>query len=154
MAKAQAVEPENERLVRWLAMTRNFQARLALARSDVKSARIHLSQAASLLQPTWKSTPNENLRLVLAYNLTLSGMTAHLESRPEAARVAWEQSRQLLLVDAGDEIPFERLDTLARNLHHLGLTDQAQPHIERLQAAGYVPLQPWPWSTQNAFAQR
>ena len=154
LAKAQAVEPENERLVRWLAMTLNFQARLALARSDVKAARIHLSQAASLLQPTWKSTPNENLRLVLAYNLTLSGMTAHLESRPEAARVAWEQSRQLLLVDAGDEIPFERLDTLARNLHHLGFTDQAQPHIERLQAAGYVPLQPWPWSTQNAFAQR
>ena len=154
LAKAQAVEPESERILRILAMTRNLQARLALERSDVQSARVHLRKAASLLQPAWDSTPNENLRLTLAHNFMLSGLAAHLESKPEAALAEWERSRRLLLADARDQIPFERLDTLVRNLHFLGLAEQAQPHVARLQAAGYVPLQPWPWSAQAALVQR
>ena len=153
LAKAQAIEPENERIYRWLALTRNFQARLALARNDVPSARLHLDQAASLLQDAGRSAPNESLRLILADNLTLSGIASHRQSQPDAARIAWEQSHTLLLADAGDQIPFERLDMLARNLHYLGITEQAQPHIERLDAAGYVPLEPWPWSATAALAQ-
>lgn len=153
LANAQAVEPESERILRTLASTRNLQARLALERSDLHSARMHLRQAASLLQPAWENTPNENLRLALANNFMLSGLAAHLESEPEAARAEWERSRKLLLADASDQIPFERLDTLVRNLHYLGLQEQAQPHIERLETAGYVPLQVWPWSTQRALAK-
>ena len=69
------------------------------------------------------------------------------------ARAEWERARALLLADAKDEVPFERLDTLVRSLHYLGLVEQAQPHMERLQAAGYVPLQPWPLSVKAALAK-
>jgi hypothetical protein len=153
LVDVQAVEPESERILRAMAATRNLQARLALERNDVQSARMYLRQAALLLQPAWKSTPNENLRLILAHNFTLSGLAAHLESKPEIANAEWEMSRNLMLADVRDQIPFERLDTLVRNLHYLGLEEQAHPHIERLQTAGYVPLQPWPWSTEVALAK-
>ncbi len=154
LAKAQELEPQSERIVRILGMTRNFQAQLAIARRDVRSARLHLSQAESLLRPAWESTPTEGLRLVLAHHHMLLGMAAQLEPNPDAARLAHERSRALLLAEAGDQIPFERLDSLARNLYFLGLTEQAQPHVERLEVAGYVPLHPWPWSEQAALAQR
>jgi hypothetical protein len=61
-----------------------------------------------------------------------------------AATEAWTEARRLLEADAGSELPFARLDPLVRVLQYLGLGDAARPHLERLERAGYVPMQPFP----------
>jgi hypothetical protein len=51
------------------------------------------------------------------------------------------------------ELPFERLDPLVRTLLHLDRAAEAQPHQQRLTAAGYVPLRPFPAADRVATQQ-
>jgi tetratricopeptide (TPR) repeat protein len=142
--KARTAEPKNERVLRWLVMARNLQAQLALARGDSRGARTHVAEALALLGPAWKNGPNETLRLVLAHNRILAGEGAQAAGDDAAARADWQQAEQLLTTDARDALPFERLDPLVRTLLHLERAAEARPHQQRLTAAGYVPLRPFP----------
>lgn len=142
--RARTAEPENERVLRWLVMARNLQAQLALAQGDSRGARRHTAEALALLEPAWKKSPNEVLRLVLAHNRILAGEGAKAAGDDAAARADWQQAEQLLTTDARDALPFERLDPLVRTLLHLERAAEARPHQQRLTAAGYVPLRPFP----------
>ena len=144
LTRARAAEPENERVLRWLVMARNLQAQFALAQGDSRGARTHAAQALALLEPAWKNGPNEVLRLVLANNRILSGESAKAAGDDAAARADWQQAEQLLTTDARDAVSFERLDPLVRTLLHLDRAAEARPHQQRLIAAGYVPLRPFP----------
>lgn len=146
LARSRAAEPESARVLAALASARQLQAQIALAQGDVGTARVHLDDARALLAPAWRRERSEPLRQLLAQNLDLTAEAAWMASEPDAARSAWRQARDLLVADAGDGLPFERLETLARSLHRLGLDDQARPHVDRLHAAGHVPSRPWPWS--------
>ena len=154
LAKAHATDPKSERILRWLAVAHNFQAEQAIARGDLESASKSVEYAIALLRPAWETTPNENLRQALAHSLSLSGTVSNNASKPEKAQADWKQAHALLVADPGGDIPFERLDTLVRTLHHLGRGEEIAVHIERLDAAGYVPLQPWPWTNQPTFAKQ
>ena len=148
--RARTAEPKNERVLRWLVMARNLQAQLALAQGDNRGAQAHAAEALALLEPAWKDAPNETLRLVLANNRILAGEGAQAAGDDAAARADWQQAEQLLTTDARDALPFERLDPLVRTLLHLGRAAEARLHQQRLTAAGYVPLRPFPQAERIA----
>lgn len=144
LTKAHAAEPRNERVLAWLARARDLQAQFALARGDAASAHAHLAAARALIEPAWQAERNEVLRLWLARTRLLQGEAAQQDGNAAEATLAWTQARQLLLADAAAPVPFGRLDPLVRALLHLGQNAEAVPHRQRLDAAGYVPLQPFP----------
>lgn len=84
------------------------------------------------------------LRLWLARTRLLDGEAAQQDGSVAEATVAWTKARQLLLTDAATPVPFGRLDPLIRAMSALGQTAEAAPHRQRLDTAGYVPLQPFP----------
>ena len=134
-------------------MARNLQAQLALARGDSRGARTHAAEALALLEPAWKKSPNEVLRLVLAHNRILAGEGAKAAGDEAAARADWQQAEQLLMTDVRGPVSFERLDPLVRTLLHLERAAEARPHQQRLTAAGYVPLRPFPAAGRMAAQQ-
>ena len=144
LATAHAAEPRNEHVLTWLTRARGLQVQLALASGDVAAARMHLTAARALIEPAWQAEQNERLRLWLARTRLLEGEVAQRDGNPAQATVAWTQARQLLLADAATSVPFSRLDPLVRVLQHLGQTAEAAPQRQRLDAAGYVPLRPFP----------
>lgn len=144
LAKAHAAEPRNERVLSWLVGARDLQAQRALARGDAASARKHLSAARALIEPAWRAEQNEVLRLWLARTRLLDGEAAQRGGNVAEATVAWTQARQLLLTDTATPVPFGRLDPLIRAMYALGQNAEAVPHRQRLDTAGYVPLQPFP----------
>ncbi|HEY0662318.1 MAG TPA: TIR domain-containing protein [Lysobacter sp.] len=143
-ARAHAIEPKNERVRSWLAKGYHLQAQLALARGDAATAHARLAKSAVLIEPAGQPGTNESLRLLHAEHLVLSGETAHLAGDLEGARAPWQEAERLLVAGAGTGLPFERLEPLVRTHYHLGHREQAQPHLQRLAAAGYKPLRPWP----------
>lgn len=145
-ARAVRAEPKNERPTRWLAKARHLQAQLALARGDAAAAKVRLASAASLVAPAPDQEPDESLRQLQAEHLLLTGEAAQLLGDAQAARQRWQQAEQRLLANPGTALPFDRLDLLVRSQHHLGRIAQAHAHQQRLDAAGYVPLRPWPAS--------
>jgi tetratricopeptide (TPR) repeat protein len=142
--KAHAGEPKNKHVLSGLIRARSLQAHLALALGDEESARKYLSATRALIDPAWQAEQNEVLRMWLARTRLLEGEVARQEGNPAQAAVAWTQARQLLLADAANPLPFGRLDPLVRALQYLGQSAEAAPHRQRLDAAGYVPLRPFP----------
>lgn len=151
LARARRAEPASERVLHLLAAVHGLHAQLALERGDAAAARAHVRDSTALLAPAWREDKSERLRLLLAYNLDLAAEAASMASRPDDARAAWQQARALMVGDATAAPPFDRLETLVRSLHRLGLDDEAGPHLARLEAAGYAPSRPWPWRG-NALA--
>lgn len=150
LAKAHAAEPKNVRVLSWLVRARNLQAQFALARGDVGLARQHLAASLELIEPAWQAEQTEGLRLWLARTRLLEGEIAQREENIAGASAAWTQARELLLADATASVPFGRLDPLVRVLLNLGQHAEAEPHRRRLDAAGYVPLQPFPAAARVA----
>ncbi len=146
LAVAQAAESKSERVLGWLVRSRNLEARLALERGDLAAARAHLEAGRALLEPAWRESSSELLRPWLAQTLLLQGEVAARTGEATSATAAWTEARKLLEADAGNELPFARLDLLVRVLQYLGLGDAARLHLERLEQAGYVPMQPFPAS--------
>jgi tetratricopeptide (TPR) repeat protein len=149
-ATALAAEPKSDRALRWLGKARNLQAQAALARGDVEAGRDRLAQAHAVLTPAWQVRQTEPLRIVLAHTLILDGEAAQLAGNNATARAAWTEAERLLRANADGPIPFERLNTLIRAMHFLGRTTEAARHRQRLDTAGYVPLQPFPTVTRVA----
>jgi hypothetical protein len=150
LTRAHLAEPRNERVLSWLVRAHYLQARIAMARDDPGSASRHLGSARALVEPAWQASHNEGLRLWLARTLLFEGELAQVEGREADAAAQWTRARQLLENDAAAGIPFGRLDPLVRTLYHLGQDGEAAPHRQRLDAAGYVPLQPFPTTTRVA----
>lgn len=148
LAAAHTAEPKNERILTWLARTRQLQAQLALGRGDVATARAQLEASIKLIEPVWQAAPNEALRIWRARADLLQGVVAARDDDREGAQNAWSSASELLLDSVQGEVPFPRLDPLVRALMYLGEDSRAQPHMQRLATAGYVPLHPFPAGAQ------
>jgi eukaryotic-like serine/threonine-protein kinase len=140
---AHDAEPRNERILTWLVRARQLQAQLALARGDRALAEAHLAGTIALIEPAWQASLGEMLRIWRARTDLLQGEIAARGDDPARAVAAWQSASQLL-GEAEGEVPFARLDPLVRALLYLGDEARAQPHMRRLAAAGYEPLQPFP----------
>ena len=70
--------------------------------------------------------------------------------RPLGGTGGLATGRRLLTTDTRAELPFEWLDPLVRTLLHLDPAAAARPHQQRLAAAGYVPLRPFPAANRIA----
>ena len=144
LTDANLAEPKNERVVSWLVRARNLQGWLALRRHDEAAAAVHLESALALLEPAWTAEPTETLRVWYARSRILEGEIALRRSDRAGAAAAWDQARSVLAATAGADVPFSRLEPLARALLHLGDAAAAAPYLQRLAQAGFVPLQPFP----------
>jgi eukaryotic-like serine/threonine-protein kinase len=147
---ALAAEPKSQRTIDGLARAHQQLARLALSRGDLETARAKLAASQALLEPAWQDAPNETLRTRLAENHLLRGELARKHGHEPAADSAWMQARQLLLEGGPDAIAFDRLDPLLRA--QIALRDRAGAarSRQRLDAAGYQPLHPFPADTSLA----
>jgi eukaryotic-like serine/threonine-protein kinase len=154
LRQAHETEPRIQRVLVWLVRSHQQLARLALARDDLAGARVQAAAAQALIEPAWAAEQNTELRLVLAETRVLVGLAADRAGRRDRAVAAWESARELLLPTPGSDPAFDRLDPLVRALHHLGLHDEARPYMKRLDAAGYVPLDPWPRSARTLAFRR
>jgi hypothetical protein len=143
-AAARAAEPRSERAILGHARGLLLEARLALDREDLATARGHVEAALAFLAPAMQDAPTEGLRQRLAEALLLRGKVAAREGAAAAATADWTEARRLLEADAGGELPFARLDPLVRVLQYLGDAPDAGPHLQRLERSGYVPMQPFP----------
>lgn len=144
LRRAHGIEPESKSIRDRLTRAHHLRAQLALARGDAAAARASLAESAQLIEPDWRAAPSESLRQLQAERLVLSGESAQIAGDERRARLAWLEAERLLVADADAGLPFDRLDLLVRTLQHLGLTEGAQTHRQRLAAAGYAPLRPWP----------
>lgn len=143
-------EPKNGRVRNWLVRAHQAHARLELVEGKFSGARVSLAKSADLIETGWTADPDEQLRLLRAENLLLTGELNLAAGSPERAKAAWEQIEPLLLAERGTQTPFERLDPLVRGLHRLGRMDAAVSHKQRLADAGYVPDRPWPTPAYTA----
>ncbi len=144
LAAAQATESKSERVLGWTVRSLNLEARLALGRGDVPAARSRVEASRALIEPAWRDSSSELLRQRLAQTLLQYGEVMALADEADEAAAAWTAARKLLEADSGGEVPFARLDPLVRVLQYLGHESDAEPHLQRLARAGYVPMQPFP----------
>ena len=144
LGQAHATEPRNHHVLSWLIRTRHLQAEAALANGDLRHAREHLVAARTLVEPEWRTAPDEVLRVWLARTRVLQGRIELREGDMAGATSALVEARDLVLDDAATEVPFPRLDVLVRALLLLGQAERAAPHLQRLERAGFVPLHPFP----------
>ena len=160
---AHQTEPKNERVLGWLVRAHQLQAQLLLDARDLEGAGRHFSTAQSLIEPALQAAPTERLRLWMAENLLLEGELETQRGEYEGASRAWTEARRLLrqVVDPGQDaglhadperIPFPFLDPLLRTETAMGNHEETKPIRRRLDAAGYVPLQPWPAPPSDPIA--
>lgn len=144
LAAARAKDSKSQSVLTYLAHAHNQLARLALSRDDPDSAAKDIASSLALLEPTWENEQGNTLRLPFAQTLLLQGEIAQRKGQADEAKSSWRRARELLIADSKAEIPFDRLDLLVRTLQSLGEDGEAAPYLRRLNAAGYVPLRPWP----------
>lgn len=144
LGAAHATEPRNRHVLSWLLRTRHLQAEAALSKGDLGRAREYLLAARTLVEPEWRTAPDEVLRVWLARTRVLQGGIALREGDVAGATSVLVEARNLLMEDAAAEVPFPRLDVLVRALLMLGHAEQAAPHLQRLERTGFVPLYPFP----------
>ncbi len=148
LGRAHATEPLNRHVISGLLRARHLQTEISLSGGDLSRAGEHLLAARTLVEPAWRTAPDEVMRIGLARTRALQGDLALRAGDVSLATSALIEARDLLLADARTDVPFPRLDTLVRALLLLGQRDQATPHLQRLERAGYVPLQPFPGAGQ------
>ncbi|HEX5961419.1 MAG TPA: TIR domain-containing protein [Rhodanobacteraceae bacterium] len=144
LVAAHAKDPASQRVLTSLVHARNQLALLALSRGDTNAAARSAANSLALLEPAWKGKQDEDLRLQFAQARLLQGEIAQRRGQAGAASRAWDEAYELLVADSKQKIAFNHLDLLVRVLLLLGRGTEAAPHLQRLTAAGYVPLRPWP----------
>lgn len=141
--KAYRINPKNERTADMLAKVYIAQGQLALVNGDPVRANMYAQDAANVIEPKWKTQPNEDLRLRKAQILILQGESAIKAADAERAKAALQAAMKLLADNSGGELPFTRLGDLVYAMKLLGLQDQAEPYRRRLKEAGFVPFKPF-----------
>ncbi|MDE2464549.1 MAG: hypothetical protein KGO02_12645, partial [Alphaproteobacteria bacterium] len=147
LAVAHAKDPKNLFVMRVLANTHDQLARLALSHGNPARASQEIASSLALLESVWNDRSDEDTRLDYARALLLQGAIAQRKLRARDAGDALTKALELLVPTSQPEIPFDRLDLLVRVLQRLGRASEAAPYLQRLTAAGYVPLYPWPDAT-------
>ncbi|MEO8811048.1 MAG: toll/interleukin-1 receptor domain-containing protein [Rhodanobacter sp.] len=144
LLKARAVDPKSQPVMESLVHAHDQLAQLDLSGHDLRAADKNVASSLALIEPAWKAGQKEGLRVYFARTRLLQGDLAQREGRPVEAGAAWKDAETLLLGVPNQEVPFGRLEILARALQRLGHDADAAPYLRRLTVANYVPLQPWP----------
>ncbi len=142
--RAQRIDSKNVKTNRHLVTTRLFQGAQALLRNNVSQALVFAKEAKNLVEPAWKTSPNEILRSQKAKIFILEGEIFLSQGKREQAENVFKEAIQLLSEYKGDELPFGRLDDLVRVMYLLGQNTQAEIHRNRLAQSGFVAMRPYP----------
>ncbi len=153
LGQAHSTEPRDRHVLNWLLRTHHLRAEVALSKGDLRRAREYLLTARTLVEPAWRTSPDEVFRIGLARTRLLQGDIELREGDVAGATSVLAEARDLLLDDVKTEVPFPRLDVLVRALLLLGHADQAAPHLRRLEQAGFVPLYPFPEAGRTLTSQ-
>jgi tetratricopeptide (TPR) repeat protein len=153
---ARGAEPKNEQIQRHLALALDTEARRALDWNDPVTARRDLTQSFAILDPMWQQTHREDLRSLLAQTYLLDGDIAARDHDRDSAVSAWKHAQDLLEEKdpVNPTLPFPRLEHLVHAMYRLGETAAAAPYRDRLDAAGFVPLEPFTADSQRATVGR
>jgi len=143
LSRAYAAEPNNERILTSLVGTHLLLARLSMSRGELAEAGRQVASATAQIEPAWHAERNERLRLWLARTRLAQADLAQATGNGVSSQALRRVARQLLTAD-GEPLPFSRLDPLVRTLAALGDGDDERPYVQRLAAAGYVPIERWP----------
>jgi tetratricopeptide (TPR) repeat protein len=144
LRKAYDINPKDERTADLLAKVFLLQGQGALSGANLTAAARYVNEAAEIIDSKWKMQPNEDLRLRKAQIHMLKGRIARQAGKEPEAETEFQAAVALLVENPGGELPFTRLDELVRALELLGLHDTALLHKQRLNIAGFVPMQPYP----------
>ncbi|HET9819587.1 MAG TPA: toll/interleukin-1 receptor domain-containing protein [Rhodanobacteraceae bacterium] len=121
-----------------------LRARIAWHRGDARGARDATGQ--SLVAARNEAIPGATDDRSVADQgdaLLLLGMLQQAQA-PDKFPPAWAEAHALLAQRAADSHDWRLLDPWLRLCRLTGNVDDAQIAFERLNASGYVPLQPWP----------
>ncbi|MBP7370096.1 MAG: TIR domain-containing protein [Arenimonas sp.] len=141
---AHAIEPKNESLSCWYVRALLLQGQLILADGDADRALQLAQQAGEIIEPFWKSEPNEKVRLTKAQVLILQAEIYLEINQQKEAEASLNEALALLNDNDKAELSFARHDHFVRALYMLGQKDKAEKYRLRLKTAGFVPLQPYP----------
>ena len=144
LSEAHSIEPKNESLSRWLVRALALQGQLSMADGDSGQALAYAQHAESIIEPFWKDESNEKIRLSRAQVLILKAEIYLDTNREKEAEATLNEAVALLSEGNESELPFARLDDLVRALYLLGQQEKAAEYRERLNAANFVPLRPYP----------
>jgi tetratricopeptide (TPR) repeat protein len=141
----QKVQPGSEYVTSHLAGVWNTRAKLALAHDSSSDAQDSAAKAVAAAQKLWDRVHSEEFRVLLAQSTLTAGDVAARYRDRESARAAWERARDLLeeAANRAEPLPFNRLECLVNSLYRLGDMDAAEPYRKRLEAAGFVPAEPF-----------
>jgi len=142
-SKASQGNPQIHRVLShgWL-----LRARIALARGDLRSAMEAAERSLSEARAaTTKDAVDDGSLADRAEALLLLGTLQQVQS-PDTLPEVWRQAHALLAPRARNSHYWRLLDPWLRACRLTGDDAGARIAIDRLNASGYVPLQPWPAS--------
>jgi hypothetical protein len=139
-----AAEPKDLRFPYRLATALRLEAELKFAEDRVQAQR-WLQRAVEvgerLVQRAGAKPEHWAERACAAI---VAGRFAAAAGNPAQARADWQYAHELLASRRGESQDWRVLDPAVRAATLLGLTAEAHSLRARLEASGYVPLEPWP----------
>ena len=127
----------------WLLRAR-IEQRRGDSRAATEAANLSLAEAR---KGALKDVIDDTTRADQADALLVLGILQQAQS-PGTSPAAWAEARALLSGRAQDSHYWRVLDPWLRLCRLTGDTVHAQVALDRLNASGYVPLQPWPATSQ------
>ncbi len=132
-------------LTRWLARAYQVNSRIRLAAGNTREARSLIDSAAAATEEIGdRDLDNTSILASVAQVLVTRGRILTADGDPAAARADWRAVIRMLEPRVPDSRDHALLDPWIRAHLLLGTGAAAQPALDRLQAAGYQPLEPWP----------
>ncbi len=148
LAESHHASPSDSRVAVDYARALDDQAARAMDHGDLAEASRLNDHALGVLRVLAKEDRNERIRIALATALLRCGMIHASRSTPDEAQRSWSEARDLLAIPNPADLPFRRVETLARILGHLGRHDEADALRQRLAHHGFQPLVPFPSKTR------
>lgn len=151
LAKVYAEEPKDGLALSYFLRASLVDADIALARKDAASAAASIAATGEPLEAGWTAEPSESLRQLSALRDLLEAEVLVLQGKPGPARERQLAAVRTLEGDAGGELPFGRLELMARAQRALGDAGLADQALQRLAKAGGV-MSPSPQQCRNESA--
>lgn len=132
-------------LIRRLAQGYQVNSRIRLADGEIQEARSLIDSAAAATENIGaQDRSNRNIMGSIAQVLVTRGQILLAAGDPVAARADWQAVIRMLESTAPGSSDYDLLDPWVRAHLLLGRGAAAQDALDRLQASGYQPLEPWP----------
>lgn len=145
---ASKISQGNPQIHRVLSRGWLLRARIAWHRGDLRSATEAANRSvAEAGEATMRDAVDDSSLADRAQALLVLGTLQRVQS-PDTLPAAWTQAHGLLATRAPDSHYWRLLDPWLRLCQLTGDAKHARIAFDRLNASGYVPLQPWPATGQ------